>query len=217
MRNATKKIVREALRIAASEWRRNALAVASQAADVDVDGIIALSEYYHEEADKADKLRRTRFHNQLSDRSHLAASEEAPRPLNLERAAAIMRRDLFGPLGVKVPEVPVAWAPPDFFKPDSEAVTHYEQREGGRPLSIGVNMVPSNRDPMRAAATLAHELAHVAAQPRIRQAERQEYGGHPEHWQRLARAIGLKLVEPWYTVPGPGFVRFYNEHLRGKA
>jgi hypothetical protein len=216
MRKSDKTIIREALRIASDYWRRNAFAAAqaNKAALVDHDGPAALQSFYTKEAKRADKL--AHRWSKLSDHAHYLESEEAPRPLNLERAAAIMRRELFGPLGVTVPPVRLEWTPPDIFLPDEEAGTDYAGPDGA-PSVIHMRDVPSNRDHLRAAATLAHEMAHAAAQPRFNVFDRYQFNGHPYHWQALAHAIGLELVKPWYTVPGPRFIQFYNEHLRGEA
>lgn len=143
-------------------------------------------------------------------------AREEPHRLNLSVAADIMREQLFAPLGLSLPFIPVRWAGFNPFDPEEEARTLYNGVPK-RPRKVEVLDNRINRDPVHAAGTLAHELAHVIAQPVYDPAERLQNNGHPAHWAKIARAIGLDFQSPWYTIPGPKFVEFYNRHLAGIA
>jgi hypothetical protein len=134
--------------------------------------------------------------------------------LNLTKAAEIMRRELFEPRGLTVPDLPMSWAPADPLRPTRDGGTEYVGLFGPA-KAITLMAIPINRDPVHAAAILAHEMAHVATTPLFDPWE--EYNGHPEKWRKVVTSMGLDLVKPWYTVPGPEFVEFYNRHLAGIA
>lgn len=115
----------------------------------------------------------------------------------LTRAAEIMREELFKPMGLDVPIRDIAYDPLLILF-GWDGVTKHDEGQ--------IRIMPG-MDDLRTAAVLAHEMTHAALGYEV---------GHGPAFEHVTHAIGLEGPAN-SDHAGPGFIDFYNKHLKGLA
>lgn len=141
--------------------------------------------------------------------------------IDLTRAADILRKELFTPLGVDAPKWPIRTSvPPEWGIPP----WIYVRGATEHVTKVIVVNLKEFSEPLSAVSTLAHEMAHsvvgsgdTGGYDPMSFEHNDPMSGHGPKWQDLIAKIGLEMTGLGSTTrPTPQFEEFFRKHLEGR-